>query len=439
MSRIETDEAGMPSQSDIRDGEGTVAEEVHSSERPSQQTPQQYSGLARIEVLRKLKREIVRFRTFQTWRSQAVQPNALARAGFFYFNDGDKVQCAFCLGIVEQWVSSDDPQSEHRRHFPRCPFVLGLPVGNISIDPISGRERTETQFDPPNPATVLRVEVRLNARPDNERFGLNSHSQEKTDDLSEILQKDFGVELLGKPAKEEFATFETRLTTFSTWPRGIGQKPPKIAEAGFYYLGLSDETRCFYCDGQLKGWEAKDDPWVKHAKKFPCCQFVIMLKGRCFVREAQTKSEDDGHIAERFMHKEPAISALNMGIEYNDVREAFANQIKKHGRVFIVLHELVESVRDIARKRLSQLEEIREDLQNTTSPSHAAKADLVKEVVSSFENDINILCKVCMQNRVSIVILPCAHLSSCEKCSIFLRKCPICRSNFKGYVRAFLS
>jgi hypothetical protein len=54
----------------------------------------------------------------------------MAMAGFFYYNKGDCVQCAFCLGILKQWERGDNPWAEHKRHFPRCPFILNLPVGN---------------------------------------------------------------------------------------------------------------------------------------------------------------------------------------------------------------------------------------------------------------------------------------------------------------------
>jgi hypothetical protein len=53
---------------------------------------------------------------------------------------GDSVQCAFCLGIIGAWEPEDVPLSEHRRHFPRCPFALGFPVGNIPLDPLTGQE-----------------------------------------------------------------------------------------------------------------------------------------------------------------------------------------------------------------------------------------------------------------------------------------------------------
>jgi hypothetical protein len=32
------------------------------------------------------------------------------------------------------------------------------------------------------------------------------------------------------------------------------------------FLGMSDQVKCFYCDGGLKNWQPEDDPWVEHAR-----------------------------------------------------------------------------------------------------------------------------------------------------------------------------
>ena len=49
------------------------------------------------------------------------------------------------------------------------------------------------------------------------------------------------------------------------------------------------------------------------------------------------------------------------------------------------------------------------------------------------------LCKVCLDNTVSIVFLPCGHLVTCADCAPAMRKCPICRALVKGTVRTYMS
>ena len=54
--------------------------------------------------------------------------------------------------------------------------------------------------------------------------------------------------------------------------------------------GVSDEVKCFHCDGGLRGWEPNDNAWVEHAKWFPHCKHVILLKGKDFVEEIVKKN-----------------------------------------------------------------------------------------------------------------------------------------------------
>jgi len=73
-----------------------------------------------------LKDEAARLSTFYNWPERAariVDPCDLARAGFFYSGETDRVQCAFCRGYLLNWVQGDVPADEHRRLFPYCPFV----------------------------------------------------------------------------------------------------------------------------------------------------------------------------------------------------------------------------------------------------------------------------------------------------------------------------
>ena len=47
-------------------------------------------------------------------------------------------------------------------------------------------------------------------------------------------------------------------------------------------------------------------------------------------------------------------------------------------------------------------------------------------------------CKVCLDQAVSVVFVPCGHLV-CPECAPSLRVCPICRVPICSCVRTFLS
>ena len=50
----------------------------------------------------------------------------------------------------------------------------------------------------------------------------------------------------------------------------------------------------------------------------------------------------------------------------------------------------------------------------------------------------NITCKVCMDNKVGMLFLPCRHLICCEPCSDSVIQCPLCRQRIVGTIKAFL-
>ncbi|XP_046835439.1 baculoviral IAP repeat-containing protein 7-like isoform X2 [Vespa crabro] len=171
-----------------------------------------------------------RLESFANWPvSNIVSPDKLAKAGFYYLQQADLVECVFCRGIILQWELGDDPEREHRTHFPNCDFYI---------------------------------------RRDNE------------DDV-----EDLGIQAHTVPRRLKHATYEGRLRTFDGWPVDLRQTPEMLATAGFYYVGTEDQVRCFHCDGGLRNWEATDDPWVEHAKWFPKCGFVSIVQGPEFIKE----------------------------------------------------------------------------------------------------------------------------------------------------------
>ncbi|OPL20375.1 hypothetical protein AM593_05997, partial [Mytilus galloprovincialis] len=47
-------------------------------------------------------------------------------------------------------------------------------------------------------------------------------------------------------------------------------------------------------------------------------------------------------------------------------------------------------------------------------------------------------CKICLDEPIAIVFLPCGHLAACVTCAPALRRCPICRTFIKGTVKAIM-
>lgn len=86
------------------------------------------------------------------------------------------------------------------------------------------------------------------------------------------------------PVHRLYSTVYKRLRSFDTWPRGLTQKPQEMAEAGFFYTGCDDRVICFFCDGRLKDWTTEDQPWIEHARWFQSCPYVLVMKGKDYVK-----------------------------------------------------------------------------------------------------------------------------------------------------------
>ena len=50
-----------------------------------------------------------------------------------------------------------------------------------------------------------------------------------------------------------------------------------------------------------------------------------------------------------------------------------------------------------------------------------------------------ITCKICLENEVGIVFLPCGHLCCCVQCAPAVQQCPVCRTPIRGNVRTYMT
>ncbi|XP_075975321.1 death-associated inhibitor of apoptosis 1-like isoform X2 [Anticarsia gemmatalis] len=186
-----------------------------------------------------MRREDERIKTFEKWPVTFLSAEQLARNGFYYLGRGDEVRCAFCKVEIMRWVEGDDPCKDHRRWAPQCPFVRKL---GAATDSAAGRDECGSRVPVDSPPRMP------------------------------------------GPVHPLFASEAARLRSFQDWPRCMRQKPEDLAEAGFFYTGQGDKTKCFYCDGGLKDWEPDDVPWEQHARWFDRCAYVQLVKGRDYVQ-----------------------------------------------------------------------------------------------------------------------------------------------------------
>jgi len=319
--------------------------------------------------------EAARLASFTHWTVAFIQPADLARAGFFFLNDLDSCKCAFCHNCVGDWVEGDDPMTEHRNLFPSCPFVQGLSVGNI---PLETGDTEPAEAQPSHPAWRLPDPESVNT---NTEFPAPSHDEtgprwgsahrEPNSGPEKAVQfkvgngqdpESIGVMRHEGPDHPQYATLEARLRTFRDWPPALKQQPKDLAEAGFYYIGLSDQVKCFYCDGGLRNWQAEDEPWVEHARWFFRCTFVRLVKGdeyisRCVAERPPEKALPGGGAGRAVTEEEirqamgQAIvkQVLSMGIDASRVKMAIKKQLESSGNPFDTAESLISAAFSVQR------------------------------------------------------------------------------------------
>lgn len=151
-----------------------------------------------------------RLRTFEGWPANAaVEPQRIAKAGFFSTGRGLEVQCFCCGGRISDWNYGDQVMARHRALDPQCPFVKN-PTQSGNVPMIPG--------DTPQPST--------------------SSSESDGERPSSSTVGDAGSWDQGMMYRSEAA----RLESFRPWPISFIVAPERLARAGFFYLQQGDKV-----------------------------------------------------------------------------------------------------------------------------------------------------------------------------------------------------
>ncbi|XP_063603118.1 baculoviral IAP repeat-containing protein 2-like [Penaeus indicus] len=227
-----------------------------------------------------LRYEEQRLGTFIDWPHEWLKPSELAVDGFYYLRKRDYCACIFCRGIVGAWERGDTPRGEHQRHFPHCPFIRDQPVGNVPIIPGNILARL--------PALHVSLDdCRSSRRVKADVCGLSSRHMAGSYPECRGSLEGIGLSQHSGPTRSDFMTVDSRLETYVEWPEDIGLHIQDLAEAGFFYCGLSDHVRCFHCGKGLRNWISSDIPWKEHARWYPTCRFVLLMKGQDYINKVQ--------------------------------------------------------------------------------------------------------------------------------------------------------
>ena len=76
--------------------------------------------------------------------NSACEAGEMARAGWLYLGDADRVQCISCSGVAREWREGNDPLLEHLAQFPWCSLAQ---TRNKDRETISEAGEDKTNFE----------------------------------------------------------------------------------------------------------------------------------------------------------------------------------------------------------------------------------------------------------------------------------------------------
>ncbi|KAE8635934.1 hypothetical protein XENTR_v10002790 [Xenopus tropicalis] len=195
--------------------------------------------------LQEYEAEELRLKSFTGWPFYArIVPSELSSAGFLFTGTRDTVQCFSCMGCLGNWEENDDPWKEHAKWFPECMFL-----------------RSKKSFE----------DIKQYISTYNGFSGImGKHFAAVTEDRTFPTITTY-------TSKNIFEDENVRLDSFKKWPENAHANPTSLAEAGFYYTGITDNVKCFTCGVCIHSFEPGDDLYTEHKKFSPACAFLHKL------------------------------------------------------------------------------------------------------------------------------------------------------------------
>ena len=197
----------------------------------------------------------IRRRTFSHWSHRSPPRAQMIEAGFFSCNVGDRVICLYCNIVCQEWIpQTDDPCEVHKLLSPKCPYVVAM----------SRRQQMSS-------ICIVNEELRRD----------NTIATTNNDPLR------FNEIVYTTACHRNYIEIPRRHVSFATWPNENLPSVDDLVRAGFFYTGTRTIVTCFYCNGSLQNWGAKDNPTIEHARWFPHCAYAKQLCGADLYRKIQ--------------------------------------------------------------------------------------------------------------------------------------------------------
>jgi len=184
-----------------------------------------------------------------------------------------------------------------------------------------------------------------------------------------------------------YTLYQTRVDSFKEWPATLSQQPPDLAKAGFYYFGIKDMVKCFFCNGGLKNWDHNDDPFEDHVRWFPKCQFIRQLMGAEFVEHIKDKykNQDSGFTADNSQTNDSSNSSMSKNLNYglnnrnqNKTKRSVSPRTLNSRLDTIIVRRMLDTIQPITKESIKQSIEIQlSTATKTVSPVEKKNASII--------------------------------------------------------------
>ncbi|XP_073518225.1 baculoviral IAP repeat-containing protein 2 isoform X1 [Phyllobates terribilis] len=435
--------------------------------------------------------EEARLGTFTNWSLSFLAPSELAKAGFYYVGPGDKVACFACDGKLSNWEPKDNAMSEHRRHFPNCQFVnnsvrpsLRCSVSNVSMQTTSSRLKTFLNWPPRIPVTPKKLAEAgfyyVGRNDDVKCFCCDGGLRcwESGDDpwvehakwfprceyLLHVKGQSFVTEI-----QDRYPHLLDQLLSSSDTQNSEAQYPPiirlgnennqddevylntpvvqnvlqmgflrrlvketvmsKILTSGENYKEIEELVNDLLCAQKDQTEEERD----RQMEQSSSDEITLIRKSRLTLSQRMANC--------LLIVEDMVTSEVLTPAEYDAVKQKTPIALQAQELIEIVLikgRNAIEAFKKSLNKHDPGLHRELFIEQSLICPTSEGYSDLpMEEQLRRLQEERT--CKICMDQEVSIVFIPCGHLVVCKDCAPSLRKCPICRGIIKGTVRTFLS
>lgn len=216
-----------------------------------------------------------------------------------------------------------------------------------------------------------------------------------------------------------------RKDTFIFFPEWSPVYKHALIDAGFYFTGDRDTVKCFYCELTVSDWKTGDDPMEVHRTRSPQCQFVLKtLSNPTPCQRQRHVSVDDS--------------------EESDLEDCIDGHCTTEHQTAADSDSASESEDEMDGPQLLHSSGHATSVATSRHVTHPVLRKLSNKIDKNAlrrENErmrSTFMCRLCRNEKVQTLFLPCRHLVACESCAERMDDCMTCHQKILGTVRTYL-